>query len=255
MPSRRKSQVLRTIAAGHVDPSPSWHMPPHAHHYHEMIVIMRGRMSVNIRNTTVNGAAGDVLFYPANTVHEETSGPDDPAETTFTAFEWPDDTVTSWPLILHDTQGRIRELIQWLLQESNSRPGSATRNLCSCFLRTIIAEWERLMLHRDSVLIDRIHTFIRANVEKPISLDDLAETAGMSKFHFVRRYRTETAHTPMDDVRRIRIQHAKHLILTTGLPLKDIAPRCGLGDVYRLSHLFRRYLDITPRELRTSMRK
>jgi transcriptional regulator GlxA family with amidase domain len=72
----------------------------------------------------------------------------------------------------------------------------------------------------------------------------------MSKFHFSRRYRQLTGLTPMEDLRQLRLEAARDLLLTTDLPLKAIAPRTGLGDEYHLSRLFRRAFGIAPGELR-----
>jgi AraC-like DNA-binding protein len=220
-----------------------------------MIVVMRGVLRVDTGGAQVKGGAGDVLFYHAGAVHEERSDSADPAETTFVAFEWTTQDSRPRPVLTHDTQGRIRELIRWLMQEWNAQPGPANMDLCLCFLQTILGEWRRLMSHRESALAGRVRSFLREHIAEDLTLSDLAAAAGMSRFHLVRRYRAETGHTPMEDARRLRVQHARNLILTTDLPLKDIAPRSGLGDAYRLSHLFRRYLDITPRELRANLRR
>ncbi len=55
----------------------------------------------------------------------------------------------------------------------------------------------------------------------------------------------------MADLRALRLEHARELLFTTGLPLKAIARRCGLGDEHALSRLFRRHLRASPSELRT----
>jgi transcriptional regulator GlxA family with amidase domain len=54
----------------------------------------------------------------------------------------------------------------------------------------------------------------------------------------------------MEDVRMIRLEAARNLLLTTNLPLKAIAPRVGLGSEYHLSRLLRRHFDLGARELR-----
>jgi transcriptional regulator GlxA family with amidase domain len=59
-----------------------------------------------------------------------------------------------------------------------------------------------------------------------------------------------TGLTPMEDLRQLRLEAARDLLLTTDLPLKAIAPRTGLGDEYHLSRLFRRAFGIAPGALR-----
>ena len=55
----------------------------------------------------------------------------------------------------------------------------------------------------------------------------------------------------MDELRRMRLNEARLMILSTTLPLKAIAPAVGIGDEYQLSKLFRRQFGISPRALRT----
>jgi AraC-like DNA-binding protein len=54
----------------------------------------------------------------------------------------------------------------------------------------------------------------------------------------------------MADVRAIRAQYARELILGTHLPLKEIAPRAGLGNEYSMSRLFRRVFQMPPGQYR-----
>jgi transcriptional regulator GlxA family with amidase domain len=77
-------------------------------------------------------------------------------------------------------------------------------------------------------------------------LDDLARKAGMSKYHFVRLYKKLSGRTPMNDVRMIRVEAARDLIITTDLPLKTIATRVGLGNEYYLCRVFRQAFKVPP---------
>jgi AraC family transcriptional regulator len=78
----------------------------------------------------------------------------------------------------------------------------------------------------------------------------LAHVAGLSKFHFIRAYTAQAGLTPMADVRAIRLDAARHLILTTDLPLKVIAPQVGLASEFHLSRLFTAHFGAGVRQLR-----
>ena len=56
---------------GHLQPSRGWRLPGHAHGFHEMIVVLSGRMEVSIAGRTHRGGPGDVLWYPAGVEHRE----------------------------------------------------------------------------------------------------------------------------------------------------------------------------------------
>jgi len=151
-----------------------------------------------------------VLWFPQKTPHTEWADPDDPVRSTFLSVRW-QELPRPPALRITDTEGRIGQLAHWLYAERERDP-SPDRLIATALTQALVGT--------------------------------------LSKFHFIRRYRTLTGRTPMEDLRLIRIEAARDLLLTTNLPLKEIAPRCGLGDEYHLSRLFRRYQDVTPSELR-----
>ena len=225
-------------------------MAPHSHRFHELIILLTGKLQVKIRNQTFHAGAGDLLWYPAGVLHEELSDRQEPCATLFLSWEW-NHAPASWPLHQVDAQGRITELARWLLVDRSSHYPER-QELRDSLLRVILAEYRRLATHKEDKLVVRLRAHIRQHLATPISLDQLAAVAGLSKFHLIRRYRKLTGRTPLEDVRHLRLQTARDLLLTTNLPLKEIAPRAGLGDVYQLCRLFRRYFHTTPGALRRS---
>ncbi len=143
--------------------------------------------------------------------------------------------------------------MDWLHAETQRHsPLTPTQN--RTLLHAILVEFVRLWRHAGTGLVEATRRYVRRNIAEPIALDDLADRAGMSKYHFVRRYKSLTGRTPMEDTRVMRVEYARSLILTTSLPLKAVAPRAGLGDQYHMSRLFRRYLDMTPGEIRATVK-
>ena len=238
-----KLSTAQFLGIGHLAPQPTWQMPFHQHAHHELIVVLRGQISVEIRGETRQARGGELLLYPAGIAHHEWVNPRSPAETLFISWHWRE-LPESWPLQQADTNGRITEMARWLLADRE------TRSVGAPLLHAILAEYDRLATHRDDPIVAGIRTHIRQNLAEPIALDHLAAKAGLSKFHLVRRYKALTGRTPMEDARHIRLQTARDLLLTTALPLKEIAPRVGLGDAYRLCRLFRQYFQTTPGALR-----
>ncbi|WP_292548522.1 helix-turn-helix domain-containing protein [Mesorhizobium sp.] len=52
----------------------------------------------------------------------------------------------------------------------------------------------------------------------------------MSQRSFLRHYRNHTGRTPSKVVEALRLEAARHLLLNTDHPMKDIAARCGFGN-------------------------
>jgi AraC-like DNA-binding protein len=225
-----------------------WHLGRHVHPHHELIVVMEGSQRVRIDGRDVRGYAGEVLFYRAGVHHEEWQEPGHSLLTLFMTFAC-DSIPQAMPVCLRDTERRIRTMSGWMRDE-RLRESPVSEDLQQSYLNAIIAEMVRLWRFGHGGLVSDTRHYIRENIEDHMTLDGLADMNGMSKYHFIRRYKALAGRTPMEDVRMLRLDHARDMILTTSIPLKEIASKTGLGDVYHMSRLFRRCLGFAPGSLR-----
>lgn len=72
-------------------------------------------------------------------------------------------------------------------------------------------------------------TWVLAHLDAPVTLAQLAARAGMSVRTFTRRFREETGETAGAWLQRVRVDHARHLLETTELPVDRVAQRSGFG--------------------------
>lgn len=92
----------------------------------------------------------------------------------------------------------------------------------------------------------RVLTFIDANLDRPIRLEEMASIAKLSCSHFSRAFRSTAGEPPSAFVIRRRVQRAEQLILLTNKPLVQIALECGMVDQSRLTKLIRRSYGVSP---------
>jgi AraC-like DNA-binding protein/mannose-6-phosphate isomerase-like protein (cupin superfamily) len=245
-------EEMQVVSVGHVVPDARWGIKAHRHAFHEMILVFDGRMQVEGAGRRVDAGPGDVLLYPAGVTHEECSDPQRPVETYFVAFASRD--VSDGEVVkAHDGLGRMRQIVRWLHDERHETSQGA-RAERACLLRLLLAEFERGKGPEPLPIVALARRYAREHISEPLSLDRLARAVGLSKFHFLRLYRAATGHTPMRDVRAMRAHYARELIVGTHLPLKEIAPKAGLGDEYALSRVFRRQFGGTPGQYRRVQR-
>ncbi|MBE8473198.1 DJ-1/PfpI family protein [Streptomyces sp. 3R004] len=89
------------------------------------------------------------------------------------------------------------------------------------------------------------------NLDKPLTLTDLARHAGVSVRTLTRRFHAESGVSPLQWLLHQRIERAKELLETTTLPMDQIAHASGLGTADSLrTHLTRR-TGLTPTAYRT----
>ncbi|MCB1383680.1 MAG: GlxA family transcriptional regulator [Notoacmeibacter sp.] len=95
-----------------------------------------------------------------------------------------------------------------------------------------------------------LHAHVAANPALRHALADMATRAGMSERNFHRRHLEETGMTPRAAVERIRVEAARSLMESAGLPVKDVARRCGFGSADAMRNAFERQLGRTPAQWR-----
>ena len=238
---------LKLIHSGHLFPNPAWCMKAHSYPFHELIVPVRGILHVTLRKKTYAYGPGTILLYPPGVIHEEWSDID-ALESFFITFRW-SELCTGHLVTAEDPDGRIRQMIRWLFQDRQKlKPGENALHLD--FVRIILALFQQSRQPLENEWVQKVRDYIRHHLRTPLTLVELAHEAGLSRFHFVREYQKLTGRTPMADARFIRADFARELILTTNLPLKEIAPAAGLGNEYSLSRVFRRLFKMPPGDFR-----
>lgn len=91
-------------------------------------------------------------------------------------------------------------------------------------------------------------------LDTPIDLAALATHARMSVRTFSRRFRAETGMSPGSWLIKQRIEHARHLLETTDLPVDEVAERAGLGTGASLRQHMRAALGVSPLAYRKTFR-
>lgn len=92
------------------------------------------------------------------------------------------------------------------------------------------------------------------NLAKPVTVDDLAERAHMSRRTLIRRFRKETGTPPMAWLTDARIDRARELLEATTVPIEQIGRLTGLGAPASMRAAFHRHLGTSPQEYRTLFR-
>jgi len=226
-----------------------WRLGAHSHPFHEIILILEGAQYAYISGQKIEATEGDILFYPVHISHAEWTKPGTPLESAFLSCEWngmPKDV----PLKARDRCGRIRILMEWLLAERTSH-NALTPALMQALCDALLTQFMSLWMCPEQDYVEKVRRQVRERIHEPVSLDWMADCAGMSKFHFVRQYRKLTGRTPMEDVRALRVEYARDLLMTTSLPLKVIAGKAGMGDQYHMSRLFKRLTGTSPGKIRS----
>jgi AraC-like DNA-binding protein len=241
-----RSNDYKIYGAGIVQPDPAWRMARHSHSFPEIVALTQGRLLLKSDEEEIMAESGDVLFYRAGFAHAETSDPVAPSRLLYLGFD-PGNLLPGLPVRIRDTEGRIRQLMAWIVEDERVRRPAELR---TPLLEALLGELRYLSDVSPDPWLEEMLAFIRKHHPASLTLDDLARRGKMSKFAFVRKFKRLCGRTPMGELRLTRLDQARNLLLTTNLPMKAIASAVGLGDEYQLSKLFRSHFDLSPRDLR-----
>lgn len=229
-----------------------WRAPAHRHDHHELVVIAEGHIHLAIDGEQLLAGPGEALFYRSGRVHDERSAAGEPLRTYFVGFV-AQGLSAGIPVRVADRAGRLRQLARWLYEErGGERP--EIREAGRIFLQALLAELARLATDTEAPLLREVRAYVSRHLAEPFGVAALAAHVGMSKYHFIRVYRAAAGCTPMAAVRVLRVEAARDLILTTDLPLKQVAEHCGLGNPQHFARVFRAQVGQAPGTLRGARR-
>ncbi|MDQ0821728.1 transcriptional regulator GlxA family with amidase domain [Arthrobacter sp. V4I6] len=98
--------------------------------------------------------------------------------------------------------------------------------------------------------ISKILQWAAGNLREPLSVDDLAARACMSKRHFNRVFHDATGSSPAKWIRALRLDHARSLLEATDLGVAKIAEECGFDSAVTFRQRFVAEYATTPSSYR-----
>jgi AraC-like DNA-binding protein len=102
--------------------------------------------------------------------------------------------------------------------------------------------------------LDDIEELMTMHIHRSLDLESLAAQAQLSKYHFSRKFKQLTGHSPIQHFLHLKIQHACLLLDTSNSSIKHIAIELGYGDAYYFSRLFKQVMGLSPRDYRSKLK-
>lgn len=138
---------------------------------------------------------------------------------------------------------QMEALLVYLLQQHREVLKQAER-LPATRLSTRIELYKRL-----SFAIDHIHSCDNANLD----LEQLAASACLSKYHFLRLFRQAYGRSPYQYIQSLRVEKATQLLKASALTVEDIADTLGFENSNSFSRLFYQRMGMYPTQYRAAI--
>lgn len=146
---------------------------------------------------------------------------------------------------------RLFSVLEELEREyAGARSGYET--ICSALMKYVIGRLLCDGRERETgdVLSERVKAYVRAHFAEQISNRSIAAEMGYHPYHLGARFLAAEEETLRSYVERIRIEHAKKLLLSTQMPIYEVAEACGFAQASYFVKVFVRRMGMTPKLFR-----
>lgn len=222
-----------------------------------LMFIRSGAMTMQLQETVYQAQKGDILLIDCERAHCYAA--DGEVEFLYLHFdggnahELVKHLTRETSLIRREENVLIGEVMYQMIQEYQKH---SIQNIVSDSLRIYqLLSWIAMPPKQNITQnspVEHSVQYIRANIGKQMTLDELAEQAHLSVGHYSHEFKRLTGFSPMEYVINSRIEKAKMLLLQTTMTIMDIAYEVGYESGSSLSSLFIKKVGCSPREYRRS---
>lgn len=128
--------------------------------------------------------------------------------------------------------------------------GLLTEALLHSCLRLLVAP-EKQHSRKATRTYESLCFYIQENYQKEITRKSIAEHFGLAPNHVSRLFRQEGLQNFNDYINVVRMNRARFMLRTYGMPLKEIAANCGYRDTAYFCRIFKKMSKVTPTQYRT----
>ncbi|HYE04152.1 MAG TPA: AraC family transcriptional regulator [Planctomycetota bacterium] len=218
-----------------------WRMGAHHHDdIHEILLVTAGRLRTAIDGVVQVAEPGSVVLHVAGRDHAEEALGTRPFEALYANVAVrgaPRLDAAPWQIVDHG--GRVEAAMRWAVEAFAAGTASA-REAASGLIAAALHEFIAGAADPDAELVRRVRAYAIARLGEPLTLDDLAAAAALSRYHFARRFRVATRQSPMRWLSELRLDSGRHLLATTDLTVEAIGRRVGFPDRFHFSRAMRR---------------
>lgn len=101
-----------------------------------------------------------------------------------------------------------------------------------------------------SLPVRKTISYINTELTADLSLKSLSGRLNINANYLSTLFTKELGISLTEYVTRCRIEHAKHLLISSDMPIKKISEQCGFSDIYYFTRVFKRVASVTPKAYR-----
>lgn len=229
---------------------------PHSHDFYQYLYVKKGSGYMQADSNKFPLETGKIYILPPNIMHDIASS---------------EEGMTTYELKFHVNCGSVPQF-PMIIDLSNTYAESVFKGMFNEMTNMHLGYEDML-----SVKLDELHLWIaRAHAnsnsnDKPssysqifsevifymerhfaedISLKALADIAHMEKIYFLKKFKAEVGTTPVNYLRKLRINQSKKLLLNSEFNITQIASAVGFQSIHHFSNVFKSLVGMSPSEFK-----
>jgi len=107
-------------------------------------------------------------------------------------------------------------------------------------------KFNRMKKTTNADMVDTVIKMIKENIQRNITLKQMADFSNLSVTHFSSLFRRKTGHSPIEYFNHLKIQKACQYLVFTSMTVKELAYHVGIDDQYYFSRMFTRLMGTSP---------
>lgn len=249
----------------------------HAHTETEVMYVVSGKCTINLEGGHVHMQEGDAIFLDSLVPHSLTVEEGSPCRVLNLEASLVQcaSVIQLATLAREESFQRLRESrLPWFhVKDEDSAIQNGILNLHRLLqqqgtgmesdfqLSLILLEMSRLYFQDrmkkpqgKPTYVKNAILFIRDRFDSEISIDHVANAVGISKAHLQRSFSKYEGCTIVDAINRLRLEKARFLLVTSDIPIVEIANEVGFSSRQYFSSLFSRATGVSPAEFRRHQR-
>jgi AraC-like DNA-binding protein len=249
--------------AGHLVGGADHHVQREHFPGHELILCLRGRGYVRISGRRHEAGPGQLVWINCHHPHEHGASQEDPWEVYWVRIEGPRLaqmcdilSIASNPVLADFDRAAAEPLFREIFRLMSGNTPEAPALIHATVAR-LVALVFCARLRETGPSTPDVPPALRAAVERMRlyyferhRVEQLAALAGMSASHFSRMFKATFGTSPIDWLRRERINQAKRRLVETTDAVKEIAGQVGYADRFFFSKDFKQLTGLSPRDFR-----
>lgn len=257
------------LYAAHSRYETDWNSCPHVHYFAELFYVVDGEGTFCVENENFPIRKNDLVIVNPNIVHTEYSSQKRHLEyivlgVEHLCFAKKDNRQY---LVFHNRErGEEKKNIDFCfrtIHEEMSQEQEKYAQVCRYFLGALILllmrrtgeKAELLPTEHVSRECSRVRRFMDYNYRNEITLDTLADIAGLNRYYFSHVFSKYYGQSPMSYLNQRRIIASQELLVSTDMTIAAIASQCGFSSQSYYAQSFKKACGQSPAQYRKSRRQ